>query len=116
MSKLNEERREFLKKLTLGLFSIPVVSIFSSLRLPAAWAGDTVTENEPMAVTLGYHVDASKVDTKKWPRKAAADAKNQFCNNCMFYQKQNDKLGKCQIFTNRLVASKGWCNSWTKKA
>ncbi|MBI3555076.1 MAG: high-potential iron-sulfur protein [Deltaproteobacteria bacterium] len=81
----------------------------------AADAPVVLSEDDPMAKTLGYYKDASKVDVKKWPKRAAPEGKKQFCNNCQFFTADGKTQGKCQIFANKLVASKGWCNTWTAK-
>jgi len=78
-----------------------------------------VSESEPLAKSLGYHADASKVDNKAWPKHAGAEGAKQFCYNCQFYQtKEADpkatKAAPCTIFANKGVAAKGWCNSWTQ--
>jgi hypothetical protein len=56
---------------------------------------------------MNYVADAAK---SKRPDKT------QMCSKCMFYTAAGKKEGKCQIFQNRLVAAKGWCTSWAKKA
>lgn len=69
-------------------------------------------EKDPQAVALGYVHDATKVDTKKFPKYAAGQA----CATCALYQgKPTDPWAGCPLFGNRQVAAKGWCNSWVKK-
>ena len=47
-------------------------------------------EKDPQAVALGYVADASKVDTKKFPKYATG----QLCSNCALYQaKATDASG-----------------------
>jgi hypothetical protein len=77
-----------------------------------------VDEKEQMAAALGFHKDATKVDVKKWTKKAGADGKSQTCATCQLYTADlaANGQGKCVIFSNRLVPSNGWCNSWVKKA
>jgi len=44
-------------------------------------------------------------------------AAGQDCGNCSFYQgKASDEFAPCPMFANKLVASKGWCNAYNKKA
>lgn len=72
-----------------------------------------VDEKEPQAVAVGYVHDATKVDTKKFPKYQAG----QICANCQLYQgKASDPWAGCGIFGGRQVAAKGWCNAWVKKA
>ena len=75
--------------------------------------------DDPLAKTLGYEHDGSKVDAAKFPRKTD----EQLCENCMLavgetksVDGQEGKWVPCSLFQNRLVNTKGWCNSWAKKA
>ena len=72
-----------------------------------------LSEADPLATALGYKTDTTKVDTAKFPKYAAA----QTCASCQLYQgKAADASGPCTLFANKLVASKGWCSAWVKKA
>ena len=72
-----------------------------------------VADADPQAVALGYQTDGSKTDIKKHPNYSA----NQSCDGCALYQgKSTDAAGSCAVFGNKLVAKKGWCGAWTKKA
>jgi formylmethanofuran:tetrahydromethanopterin formyltransferase len=76
-------------------------------------AQSLVDEKDPQAQALGYVADASKVDTKKYPKFAAG----QNCTNCSLYQgKATDKAAACALFPGKLVAGPGWCSAWVKKA
>ncbi|MFN7754171.1 MAG: high-potential iron-sulfur protein [Pseudomonadota bacterium] len=79
----------------------------------AANAQARVDEKDPQAVGVGYVHDASRVDTKKFPKYA----KGQACANCALFQgKAADAWGGCPIFGAKQVAGKGWCSAWAKKA
>ncbi len=72
-----------------------------------------LSETDPQAQALGYKADATKVDKVKFPKYAP----DQMCGNCQLYQgKPADAMGPCALFPNKLVASKGWCSAWVKKA
>lgn len=99
-----------------------LATLFSARRvsaqgLPKPTGGD-LTESDPVAKALGYHVDASKVDTKVWAKKAGPDGAKQVCTNCQLYQPQagEPSKGGCTLFPNRWVAAKGWCNGYIPKA
>ena len=64
----------------------------------------------PQAKSLHYVEDASKAtDPKHKP--------DQFCHNCQMFQAgANEPWGPCVLFGGNLVANKGWCNAWVKKA
>jgi hypothetical protein len=40
---------------------------------------------------------------------------DQHCSNCLFYTTRTADRGKCQLFTQGLVAATGWCASWQPK-
>jgi len=94
---------------------IQIIPVAGALALGtrAAFAADPVKPDDPQAAALGYVVDATKADTKKFPKYAAG----QTCGSCQLYQgKAADATGPCAIFGGKLVASKGWCSAYTKKA
>jgi hypothetical protein len=124
-------RREFLKFTGLGVAGALVASralranaappAKTAAATPAAGATaaktEVLKESDPQAVALGYKEDATKVDTKKWPKRATPDGQKQFCWNCQLYQSKSDKPGSvpqapCTLFANKQVKGKGWCNSW----
>ena len=116
----DQDRRRFLKTFLFAGASALVLPALQRKDMFLSALGaeklEALSPTDPMAQALGYYEDASKVDTKKWPKKAGPDGKTQLCDNCMFYTSADKKRGKCQIFANKTVAAKGWCNSWAKKA
>lgn len=106
-------RRDFLKLGAkagggaLALSAIPVRLI----------AGDEVAEDEPLAQAMGYVVDATTVDTAKFPKRSGEEGAKQFCNNCALFAGEADaELAPCSIFQNRPVRGLGWCNAWVAKS
>jgi hypothetical protein len=96
-------RRTFLMTVAAGSAAFAPLAQAQAARLD---------EKDPQAVALGYVHDASKVDTKKFPKYAAG----QVCSNCGLYQgKATDALGGCPLFGTKQVAGKGWCSAWVKK-
>ncbi len=73
-------------------------------------------EADAVAKALGFHHNTKDIDYAKYPQRKKPEAKNQFCKNCALYTAKNDGWGKCQMLTNGLVSSEGWCGSWNKKA
>lgn len=71
-----------------------------------------VAENDPTAVALGYKADVSKVDKAKFKQFV----KGSDCANCNFYVAKGAVEGTCSALGGRLVAAKGWCMVWVKKA
>jgi hypothetical protein len=67
---------------------------------------------DPSAIALGYTTDHSRVDVKRWPKKAREDAKSpQRCSSCAMRNPE----GGCQLFGGRKVSDNGWCNAWTAR-
>jgi len=100
---MDTTRRTFLITLAAG----------GSLLTTAAHGQAKLDEKDPQAVALGYVANATKTDTKKFPKYAAG----QICANCSLYQgKAADIAGGCPLFGAKQVAGKGWCSAWAKKA
>jgi hypothetical protein len=96
-------------------FLITSIGVASTLALSRTAFADApkVEESDPTAQALGYKLDASKVDKAKFAKYAAG----QDCGNCQFYQgKPTDAFAPCPMFSSKLVASKGWCSAYVKKA
>ena len=99
---MNNTRRTFLMTLAAG----------SAVLTSAAHAQDMLDEKDAQALALGYVADATKTDTKKYPKYAAG----QNCAGCALYQgKAGDAAGGCPLFAGKQVAGKGWCSAWAKK-
>ena len=106
-------RRKFLK---LGMTAGGSALALSAIPINLV-AEDEVAEDEPLAQAMGYKLDASTVDTAKFPKRAGEAGASQFCNNCALYAgKAEDELAPCSIFQNRPVRGAGWCNAWVAKA
>jgi hypothetical protein len=106
-------RRNFLKLgVTAGGGALALSAIPINLL-----AGDEVTEDEPLAQAMGYVLDASTVDTAKFPKRAGDAGAKQFCNNCALFSGEADaETAPCSIFQNRPVRGAGWCNAWVAKS
>jgi len=112
------KRRNFITTLA----SSAAVVLLYPLRAFSLEKADIVTKDDPTGIALGYIHDATKTDTKKYPKRKGPEGATQFCSNCMFLQGEEKEItgieGKwigCQLFPKKAVNSKGWCNSWTKK-
>ena len=123
-----ENRREFLQKSLLLVASLPVVGVIlnactkkesapegAAAPSAAANAPKPLSEDDPVAQSLGYKADATKVDVQKFPKRAGAEGAKQLCSNCQFFQAGEGEWGKCQILAAGAVNKNGWCNSWGAK-
>lgn len=98
---------------TRRTFCMTLAAAGGSLLTTAALAQSKLDEKDAQAVALGYVHDATKTNTKKYPKYAAG----QVCTNCALYQgKAGDAWAGCPLFAGKQVAGKGWCSAWVKKA
>ncbi len=98
-------RRNFIIKTTAGVAAAVVT-------VPAVATQPRLTEDDPIAIALGYKIDANDVDVTQYPKRAGAAGAAQFCSNCGLYQAQADGHGTCSAIPGKLVAGPGWCNAW----
>ncbi len=112
----NSSRRNFLAQAALV---VPIVSASQVLLSNMAFAADElVSEKDPVATALGFATDATKVDKKKFPKRAGPEGAKQFCWNCALYQAKDPKSPKadataaCPLFAGKKVKQTSWCNSW----
>jgi hypothetical protein len=124
MSKLTpsqNSRREFLQHSLWFAAAIPVLGTVLSACNDTGSAtppnGDqAVKEDDPVAASLGYRQDATKVDTEKFPKRKGPEGEKQFCKNCQFFTPKGDSgWGTCQIIRSGDVKATGWCNTWAAK-
>ena len=107
-----QTRRNFFKQ---SLASASILTALATAKISHAQTPvpTAVQETSEQAMALGYKTDATKVDAQKHPNRAP----DQICSGCTLYQgKASDSSGGCAVFGNNLVAGKGWCGAWTKKA
>lgn len=120
---MSNSRRDFIKLSTLTVAGAALLgkTIAPSSALAQATKGPKLPmvdeKADATAKALGYYADATKVDTKKWAKRAGAEGAKQFCSNCLLLNGGKvtaDAAAPCSLFPNKLVATKGWCNSWIK--
>ena len=89
----------------------------AALALGAARAASAqpakLEESDPTAVALGYKMDATKVDAKKFTTYAPGTPAPTASSTAARPAKRS---GPCAAFGGKLVAAKGWCSAWVKKA
>jgi len=124
-ARIDDDRRQFLKTSFAAAFGLTLVSAAERFlwakeknpkQPPPSPSTEEVPSNDPLAISLGYQEDAAKVDTKKFPKRATAEGKKEFCYNCQFYSDSDKTRGKCQLFGGRLVKKNGWCNGWVQNS
>lgn len=78
----------------------------------AAWPQQIVAlkETDPMAVAMGFRLDTTKVDQKKYPKHTI----EQHCANCVHFTTPGANEARCNLF-NKLVPKTGWCSGYSKR-
>jgi hypothetical protein len=103
-SKFSTTRRVFMMRTALASAATLVAA--------QAQAQSMVAETDPQAASLGYKVDATKVDKTKQPKYAAGQA----CANCALFQgAAGAAAGACPLFAGKQVSAKAWCSAYAKK-
>ena len=89
-------------------------SSVGALVVPATRADEPLSESDPEARAVDYTADAATVDAKKFAKYKPG----QTCANCSLYGgAAGEPSGGCALFYGgKVVAAKGWCSSWEKKA
>ena len=103
-------RRKMLKNSIFGLTAVAAGSMLAS-NVYADGMPD-LTEDDPMAMGLGYKKDTTTVDAAKQPKHTA----DQSCANCALFTATTDGVGTCTIFAGKQVSATGWCTAYAKKA
>ena len=115
MNKTEVSRRRFLAQVAIA---VPAGAALLDVAVNTASAQAALPKLEmtdPSAKALLYVDDAKNVDRKN--PLAARYTPDQTCANCSQIQgKDGDAYRPCAIFPGKLVASKGWCSVWAKKA
>ena len=102
------DRRTMLKAALLGSAALPLVMQMAN----AQSAQPLVDGNDPVAKSLGYVPDTTKVSAAENPTHKP----EQKCGNCVQFQgKATDKQGACNLFPGKDVAGPGWCKVWAQK-
>jgi hypothetical protein len=127
----SSSRRDFLKKFSLAIASLPFAGLFSrgitqatagsapaaaAASLPTPPAGMVATDmNGPLAKALGLAVNVKAADAKRFPQASKKEAANQKCGNCSFYTEVKEGWGNCTLLPGAQVHNAQWCGSWQKK-
>jgi hypothetical protein len=95
--------------LAAGAF-LPVAGLFSGAARAAGLPA--LDPADPMAKSLGFVTDTTKVDATTNPTHQAS----QKCGLCAQFQgKPGDATGGCNIFAGKSVPQNGWCKVWAQK-
>jgi len=99
-------RRTILKCLGLA------AGVGATMRITDTLAAEPVRldVNDPAAVKVSYVLEASHIDSKKFPTYVAGSN----CENCLLLGgKPGNTYRPCSLFPGKLVKISGWCKAWT---
>jgi hypothetical protein len=102
-------RRDFLK------YALASAVVIPALGASEASAADMplLDPTDPVAQSLGFVPDASKVETSADPTFKPG----QHCGVCMQYQgKSSDATAGCGIYAGHSVPSRGWCRAFAQRS
>ena len=90
---------------------VPAVGLLGEGSRAAASELQPLDPRDPMAVTLGFIDDATKVDVKT----NSSYVRGQTCANCEQFQGPRDAArGGCVLFAGKSVPAAGWCKVWRR--
>jgi High potential iron-sulfur protein len=98
---------------TFAIQSIVGTAALVAVNLTHAQAS-MLLESNSQAKSLGYKIDASKVENASFPKYAPG----QKCVSCQMFRTQQPgtAAGPCAIFPGKLVSAEGWCDAFIKQA
>jgi hypothetical protein len=102
-------RRDFLKCALASAVVIPTLGVADA----RAASLPLLDPTDPVAQSLGFVLDASKVETSADPTFKPG----QHCGVCMQYQgKSSDAAAGCGIYADHSVPSRGWCRAFAQRS
>ena len=103
-------RRNFLLRLVASTGTPALLAGRALAQTPAPPV--KLEESDPVAKVLGFKLDTTQVDAKKYPRHT----NEQKCVDCVTYQgKPGAAMAGCTSFSGKLVPAAGWCTAYVKK-
>ena len=103
-------RRELMKSGLLAGALAPVIALVGNDARAAELT--PLDPNDPLAKSLNFTADASKVSASANPTFKAG----QKCATCAQYQgKAGEATAACTIFAGHTVPAGGWCKVWAQR-
>jgi hypothetical protein len=104
-------RRDWMRSGLLAGALVPVLGLIAEDSRAAALT--PLDPNDPVAKSLDFMTDASKVNKSAEPTFKAG----QHCATCAQFQgKPTDATGGCNIFVGHSVPAGGWCKVWAQRS
>ena len=97
-------RRDFVLKL------VPLAGAAAMLSRVALAEVPALTEDDKMAVAMGFRLHTEKADQAKYPKHT----NEQNCAKCLHFTTVGAENARCDLF-NKLVPKGGWCSGFSKR-
>jgi hypothetical protein len=113
-NRTDQSRRAFLATAAVAA-SVAVVGLRPRTASAAGEKLPHLSESDPLAKSLGYVMNASKVDRKKFPTYKPGER----CATCRFFlgtPGQKSGYAGCQIYAGYSVDANGWCASFNARS
>ena len=98
------KRRDFILKF------VPMAGAVAALPRVALADVPALTEDDKMAVAMGFKLKTEKADQAKYPKHT----NEQMCAKCLHFTVPGAESAKCDLF-NKLVPKGGWCSGFSKR-
>jgi len=98
------KRRDFVLKIVPLAGAVAVLPRVALADVPA------LTEDDKMAIAMGFRLKTENADEKKYPKHT----KDQDCAKCLHYTQPGADTARCDLF-NKLVPKGGWCSGFSKR-
>lgn len=98
------KRRDFVFKI------VPLAGAAAVLPRVALAEVPRLTEEDKMAVAMGFRLRTENADQAKYPKHT----NEQFCGRCLHFTEPGKDLARCDLF-NKLVPKGGWCSGFSKR-
>jgi len=97
-------RRDFVLKL------VPLAGAAAVLPRVALADVPVLTEDDKMALAMGFKLKTENADGKKYPKHT----NEQHCATCLHFTSPGADTARCDLF-NKMVPKGGWCSGYSKR-
>jgi len=98
------KRRDFVLKF------VPMAGAVAALPRVALADVPALTEDDKMAVAMGFKLKTEKADQAKYPKHT----NEQSCAHCLHFTTPGAESARCDLF-NKTVPKGGWCSGFSKR-
>jgi hypothetical protein len=97
-------RRDF------ALRIVPLAGVLAGLPRVVLANLPALTEDDKMAVALGFRLETEKAPQEKYPKHT----NDQTCARCLHFTAPDSDTARCDLF-NKLVPRRAWCSGFSRR-